>query len=125
MTISDEPRHFFKLLQGAIRVTVDEDSKDFLNVLSNSVLVVKIRGGTQNAMQLLLGLVISHELLHNFTDLNVTWTNHRVLWDIGCLALLFLLLNLGLGPALAPFFSFFLLRHFDFCNVKSDYNQLN
>ena len=123
MTISDEPRHFFKLLQGAIRVTVDEDSKHFLNVLSNGVLVVKVRGGAQNAMQLLLGFVISHEFLHNFTDLNVTWTNHWVLWDVGCLALLFLL-NLRLRPALAPFFGFFLLRHFDFCNVKSDYNQL-
>ena len=124
MTISNEPRHFFKLLQGAIRVTVDEDSEDFLNVVSDGVLVVEIRGGAQNAMQVLLGFVISNKLLHNFTNLNVTRTNHRVLWDVGWVALFFLL-NLGFGPALAPFFRFFLLRHFDFCNVKSDYNQLN
>ena len=124
MTIFDEPRHFFKLLQGAIRVTVDKDSKDFLNVISHGVLVVKVRGGAQNAMQVLLGFVISNELLHKFTDLNVTRTNQRVLWDVGCLALLFLF-NLGFGSAVAPFFALFLLRHFDFCNVKSDYNQLN
>ena len=124
MTVSDEPRHFFKLLQGAIWVTVDKDSKDFLNVISHGVLVVKVRGGTQNAMQVLLGFVVSHELLHNFTDLNVTRTNQRVLGDVGCRALLFFF-NLGFGPAVAPFFALILLRHFDFCNVKSDYNQLN
>ena len=60
MTISNKPRHFFKLLQGAIRVTVDEDSKDFLNVVSDSALVVEVRGGAQNAMQVLLGFVISN-----------------------------------------------------------------
>ena len=40
MTVSNEERHFLKLLQGAIWVTVYEDSEDFLNVVSDSVLVV-------------------------------------------------------------------------------------
>ena len=75
-------------------------------------------------MQVLLGFVISHQVLHNLTDLDVTWSNHRILWDVACLALLFLLLDLGFRPGWAPLFGLF-LRHFDFCNVKSDYNQQN
>lgn len=117
MPVSDQVGHLFQLLQSAIWVTVNEDVENLLNVVSNAVSVVDVGRGAQDAVQVLLLLVLAHQGLHDLGDLNISGSDHWVLGDVGN-RLRFLLLNVVHVGVVSPA-CLVLLRHIVyFCNVK-------
>jgi len=60
MTFANQIRNFFEFLKSTMRVTVDKHFKNFLHVVSDCILVVKVCSGAKNTMQIFLVFVVLH-----------------------------------------------------------------
>ena len=103
-----------------MRVTVDEDLEDFLNVLSSCLFIVDISGRAQHSVKLDLLKVTLHKPGESLTDLDILRSDDWVLRDVGRL-LLFLLDVLLIGASSAHVLLCVNVRH-TFCNAAFSFN---
>ena len=89
--ISDEIGDFFKLVECAVRVALNQHIHHFLNVVCNRFLVVDVGGTGEHSVEMLLDLVLADKLLKLRADLDVGGADHGVLRDVGGSNVLFFL----------------------------------